>query len=759
MKLVTRPRRFSSTLLLIPLALSLSQCGQKEEAAPQTGATPAAPAPAVPGVSSKGETATVAPSAPAAPSTPAAPAVKAPSLVDHAAKLGFAAKLPLSTEVYVSSVQLKKHLDGLKQSNWWKDLSALAADKTPAPAAGDNAQELLKQMWGDDVFVAGAAGFAESAEMLREFNRVYNEVNFKILMSGQTANMAGNEGGMVNPLAFIQPLLSDEANLERVGQIVARFELPPLILGVKTDKSKELLAEMFSEKSMKNKPPQIEVSDFKSPDGQDFKVITIDMAKVITEEKQKEFVANAPKALPEPALKALEKAITDVRKKKFVFGFGSVDGHLIVSTGKNLDHVKFAPDAASSLLARPELGHLLPYAEKNLCALTYASAATLNAIHDDQPLIPMLRGVVGALKENEMFKAMGDILDKKVTELSPLESNVYNRQFTSIAGAGWWEGGALQGEFFGGTQARFMTGGKPLTFAPLVDQPGVVFGIAYHRNPEYEKAVRLWIEKFVSIAYTAAQELVKAGIAGQDGGMQFAMFEGLLLPTLLKVYEANKAIDEKGLGSQFAMILDVNGKMPSLPNVPIESAEKMKFPRATMIGDVASRAEIAAGWKSINETVTGVAAMVASMSGGTKEGAAPPAIPSPESAEANGMTTWFYKNEFLNGDLYPAAAINDKLLVLSTSKPAAEAFAAGLAKPSDTKIEGCVWRFDASALATFVSDTATLNPTQTPEQIKELKQNLKWVQPFHALEGHIFEEKGQPRVSLKWEISDLVSFD
>ena len=728
-------RRFSS-LFLIPLALCLSQCGKKDEPASPKAAEGGSP------------TASTVPAKGAAAPKPA-------SLADHAAKMGFAAKLPVDTEFYAGSTQLKKHLEGIKKSAWWKELSALVDDKTPAPASGEKIQQLFMQAWGDDMFIAGGPGFAKDAEMLRDFNRLYNEWNIKMLMAGGMSSLQNGGSGF---MAMI-PMLADQAGMEKAAQFFSKFELPSVIAGVKTDKGPELIAEIFSEKTLKDKPAEIEISDLKTPEGHAFKVITVDMAKVITEAKRKEIVEGPAKSLPEPAQKAFAKALEDFSKKKFVFGIGVVEGHLIVATGKNLDHLKFVSDPTKSLLAKPEMAWLLPYAGKNLTGLVYSTAAAMSAIHDDQPLVPMLRGAVSALKENEMFKPMAAALEPQVAELSTLERTAYAQEFTDVAGISWWEGGALHAEFFGGAKSRFMTLGKPLTFAGLVDRPGVVFGIAYHRSPEYEKAVRLWGEKFVSIAYTAAQQLVQAGIAGPEGGQQFALFEMMLLPTLKEVYNADRQIDEKGLGSQFAMLMDVNGKMPSLPGVPLQDAEKMKFPRLTIVSEVANRGEIATGWETINKTITNLATIATSMMGKGAEGAEAPKIPTPESTEANGTTTWYYKSEFFNGDLFPVSSISDKMLVMSTSKTAAESFIAELAKPSATKVEGCVWRLDLSALAEFASDGVALSPTQTPEQIKEARQNLKWIQPFHALQGHVYQEKGLPRATLKWELSDIVSFD
>ncbi len=51
-------------------------------------------------------------------------------------KLGFAGRLPADTEFYVGSADFKQHLEALKKSAFYKEISALANDKTPGPGRG-----------------------------------------------------------------------------------------------------------------------------------------------------------------------------------------------------------------------------------------------------------------------------------------------------------------------------------------------------------------------------------------------------------------------------------------------------------------------------------------------------------------------------------------------------------------------------------------------------------------------------------------------
>jgi hypothetical protein len=135
-------------------------------------------------------------------------------------------------------------------------------------------------------------------------------------------------------------------------------------------------------------------------------------------------------------------------------------------------------------------------------------------------------------------------------------------------------------------------------------------------------------------------------------------------------------------------------------------------------------------------------------------------MPDPISSDKNGVTSYFFAIPFLSGDLLPCSAVNDHVLMLSSSKDAVESIAAELQKPAgQPPVSGLVWRFDPGALMDYVVSFSQLAPNQTPANKREMKQITKWAKPFHAMQGHLFQEGDTPRISFTWEISDLVSFD
>ncbi len=701
--------------------------------------------------------------------TTAAPAAPtATSLADHAAKLGFAGKLPADTEFYFGSANLKSQIDALKKSAFWKEVSSFMDDKTPAPTAGDKSMAALQKLWGDDIFIAGAKGMTQSAAWMVEFNHVYNEINFHTLMTGGVAGIEGGKGEKANPMIYLQTLMQNPRQMDQLGKLITQFELPSLMIGFKVENPAAFAKQLIPDEAFKDMPKdKFTLSTLTMPDGSSFQVLSTEGSKMMTNAQKKEMLASLPPIFDDRARKVAEKAMTDLQSKKMAVGWGAVGDYLIFACGKNLDHVKFAATPGDSLLSKPGMARLIPHVQKNLLGIIYGDAAMLSAAVDTQPFTPMLRGVVGAMKDNKTFGEMGKKMSQELEEFSKFETAVFKRESTTMTAALWWDRG-LHLESYGGPRAYAFQTGTPLKFARFVDQPGVILGVNYQRDKAYGQASRAWMEKLVSMIHTGAQELMKTGIAGPSGGQQFALFEMMALPTLMKMYQADKDLTDKALGDENAFIIDLNGKMPAMPGVPPET-KGMKLPRITTISDVNNRAEIGASWDTMNEAVTQISAIAGAMSGGAggpdedgKSGAsaAPaPLIPTPKSSVKNGLTSYFYEMPFFAGDLLPCASLNDRVFMLSTSKEGAESFAAELAKPATSKVDGLIWRFDPAALVEYAVSLSKFAPEQNPDQQKEMKQVLKWAKPFRAMQGHLFEENKTPRQSFSWEITDLVSFD
>ncbi|MEI6537033.1 MAG: hypothetical protein WCN98_16950, partial [Verrucomicrobiaceae bacterium] len=435
-----------------PLAIGLSQCGKKETAPPPANAA---------------QTSTATVSAPEKVPAPAASA-----LAEHAAKLGFAARLPADTEFYFGSTNLKSQIDALKKSAFWKEVSSFMDDKTPAPTAGDKSMAALQKLWGDDFFIASAKGMTQSAAWLVEFNHIYNEMSFHTLMAGGVDGMAGGKNGAANPMLYLQALLQNPQQIELAGKLIAQFDLPPLLIGFKVENPAELARQLIPDEAFKDLPKdKFTLSTIKTPDGSSFQVLSTEGSKLITETDKKGMLTNLPPAFDKNAVAAVEKALTSIQSKKMAVGWGAVGDYLVFACGKNLDHLNFTSTPGTSLLSKPEMARLTPHLQKNLLGIIYGDGALFSAMTDTQPITPMLRGLLGAMKENKTFGEMGAKLSKELEELSPLETALFKLDFTTMVSAVWWDRG-LHLESYGGARARAFQNGLPLKYAGIVDQPG-----------------------------------------------------------------------------------------------------------------------------------------------------------------------------------------------------------------------------------------------------------------------------------------------
>jgi len=125
-----------------------------------------------------------------------------------------------------------------------------------------------------------------------------------------------------------------------------------------------------------------------------------------------------------------------------------------------------------------------------------------------------------------------------------------------------------------------------------------------------------------------------------------------------------------GLGSEAAIIIDMNGSLPKVPGVPRAVIKEGKIPHIAYASVVSDRSKLQASWKKINASVENLLATASEMSG--KE------IPMQDmmSSEKEGLTTWWTSIPFTGNDFLPSVSVSDKLFFASTSKSYSEQLAA-----------------------------------------------------------------------------------
>jgi len=311
-----------------------------------------------------------------------------------AAQLGFALHLPADTEAYFGTLNLPKHLAGMKDSNWAKDLNAFLDDKTPAPSAANAAPppatpaNLLASLWGQDFFVALGKGAATALKPWQAVSAIQSELQYQALMQGTVGSAAKDS----KPEQMIARLLGNTPLLQRTADLIATLSLPPVMLGVKTDKPDDLLKQLVPDALLEPMKARARVSLVTTAAGK-FTLIEGTFAALLTDELEKTLLEGIPTEQAE-ARSIVAQALDAVQAKPFCLAYGAAHGHLLVALGTERPDLDFNPDAANALTARPELSFVTPYAARNLVALTFIEAGVLDAAQNPEPLQPMIRGVL-----------------------------------------------------------------------------------------------------------------------------------------------------------------------------------------------------------------------------------------------------------------------------------------------------------------------------------------------------------------------------
>lgn len=705
------------------LSLALTGCGKKPDAAPAAGGT-----------------------TPAA-ETPAA-AAKA-SLTDHAAKLGFAAHLPKETELYLGSMNLKAHLDAAKKTAFWKDVSAFIDDKTPAPSKTANPTgDAAKKLWGDDMFIALAKGATPTLTSIREFSEIYTEITYRAMMAGGPLAGGAPAAAGSQPEKILKAILDDPKLLKRAAATLGGLQIPPMIIGVKAEKPDDLIKDLFPADKLAEISKKAKVTDLTTALGGKFKCLEFQLNSLLTDEVEKQMLAGIPEKPGADDPKAvIVKAIDDVQAKTVSFAYGSAGGYLIIAIGSNASHLQFVDKPDASLLAKPEFEKVLPFAGKDLLMLACSDASVMQAMSSDQPVQPMLRGLISGLKSSEMFRGLAAGLEPRTAEIGEIEKKLFKYTFTSAVAVGWWDQGYHM-ESFGGRDSPMLDYSKPLQFTSLLDDPGLVFGVNYNAQAEFSNVARTYAENWIELLHHVTGELIKTGLGGPQGGMMFEMIDKTVIPELVNFYRGAKAIDQKALGTEQVLIADLGGKMGALPGLQPDAAEK-KILRMAGVHDVVNRALIGTNWTGMEASLKKMIAAVPSPT--------PIPVPAPLSTEKNGVTTYFYPIPFATEDLLPCASVNDRLFIFGTSKNFNESIAGRLASAKPGTETGLRWKVSFANIREIIKTSASLS--KDASAAGGAKTASKWIAPFENMQGRCWNENGQRRDSMTWEIHDVKKFD
>ena len=632
----------SSAAALI-IATSFTACDKKsaDQTAPPSGTNPAAPA--APGQPAKSVDAMKA-----AVKDAAAPVIADVMAISGA--YGFAAMLPKDVEGFGVNYRLHDLWVKLSGSNWAKTFINLPALKnepkfqqalqqwsSPQAAKG---KEILESFIGVEFAGAECAGFTEKfmpwVDLISELQALNFQRGFMTAMSGGQAPDS-------------QKLFRDA--MPELIPALGKCDVPPMYFAFKAAKSKaELdagLGMVLAQLGTKL-PPGVEIGKFKLADKYDFQNVTLNAAKLV-EAMQEEMIRGQLAEMIGDEAKA-KQAVEALKKKRIEIAMGWVGDYLIISIGTDHSHVKFAGSPADSALAIPAVARrAAEFATRKPLSIAYGGTAMLEKLH-------------GKLEFADAFKKISDELSTllKPEHIAAMQADVrkfegkaqalYAAKFDPMVSVSFWDGG-IHTEAFGGSTQTWLDAAKPLSFTSLLTPAAFVFADS-RSNPTNDGKIADLIEDGTGMLWGWYEKYGRTMVPENERqGAQMA--EMMALPMIKDLWAASRKLS-KALGHETAFILDLNGNMPKVPNLPPAFTDG-KVPRIAWIAEMKDRAGVSDAWTGFSKLIKQLAAF------------APGGVPDPVMKKEGDTEIHYLELPVPTEDLLPHIAISKDRWIISTS--------------------------------------------------------------------------------------------
>ena len=742
--------------LLISLfsgAVALTACKEKTTTTTDETSTPAETAPA-------GEPASKIAASP----QPTASEATA-SVTDRAAKLGFAQYIPKNIATYGALYNGKKAFENFLQTAAGAFILERMEDE------GMSMDDLLKNeqmagqlaFYGEEHFVAYGESAPEAVKLgLNLFERVayYGSRTGVYLADTQVRE---GDVQISSPLALLDGPL--KGSVKDLITIFAKAEMPAYYQGAKVSdaKQRELLATQIADGIAVLKyieSEAVEEVTLKRA-GNDFTGYKISGAKL----------SETLEALEEGGLLDMAGVIdpadidvfkTSLAKKNLVIVSGVVDDYVIFFAGKSVDDFVFVDKVENSVCANEKMHYIDSYLEKDILYAGFKSAEMSEGVDSVSSLVFRMIGsaVKGAGKGLSEASALGDTRDVEALLESLVdqgEAMISLFTSTDTGYVAYLEDG-IKIESYGGSNMPGIDFTKTNAFAPLESGEGTLLFANWTGNESYNEKVMNYVDTLGETSYLMSQRVAALDIDNGDF-LKFkqglGLFDAQFSKDVMSLWAALRGDLAAGLGAESAVIVDVNGSFPRIPNVPEVILKEGKVPRIAYVSEVVDRAKLKTSWDKINTSAENILKTVSNMAG--KE------IPMqvPMSSEKNDLKTWFIPLPFQNDDFVPSVSVSDKLFFASTSKKYSESLAESFANGDGYSRKGAWLHVDFTVFNNFAQEWLELVEANADEVFADdsirddfMENREKLITAMKAFETlkkmtmHTRREGGRIRISM-----------
>jgi len=664
---------------------------------------------------------------------------------------GLVSSMSQDTEIVFGLTQFENFANEIGKSNTWKKIIELleleaGLDISDAAEPWGSAMDFI----GEDAFFGFGKGTAANLERLYEVIDVINKISYEITGAQLLSELGFGGGAGSDPEELMKDLLdqllSDEDG--KFEKTLAELQLPAFIAGSKVGEgmANQLVNQLSALEDQL--PPFVLTSEFDVSEGVKFRSWSV-AAKDVFDDNAREQLRQGigDKELAEK----LEKIIDS---KKVEISFGVLNEYLIVGFGPDHSHIKFVNKEEDSLMAVSDFQFAKGYADKKILAYNYFSKSALDAFNPPNQFSSLTDAITKILKS---IKEEGIDLKKIIPLVSKLGKQVDEATrvtMDSTAGVLYRESG-LKWASVGGPSVPGIDAKTPLKLTPAASEDKFLL-MNFMEAPESRENSIATVETLAEILHGVGATAVQFQGDPQVGEV-FQMFDQMLTPKFLKVWNIFKNKVANGLGSEAGIIIDLKGSMPKIPGVPPEFIKDGKVPRISIFNSVKNRKNLAEAWEQLVPAINEIVAAIPGQEPGQEF-----QIPDTLSMDGKNLTTHFIGLPFVSNDFLPSLSLSDELFFLTTSKKATDELAAAIAENKNNEISGLVLKVNVEELIQFFQDWIGLieknEDLVSDDEAIEVLNNIKQVLQFgEGIKGFNYRKYKEDRWREDWhfKIGDI----
>jgi len=628
-----------------------------------------------------------------------APEVPEVSLEELAAKTGFAQYVSPDVEGYFSIIDG----DDLVERVLGSKLAEMISEENGGRAnfdeiLGKPEAQMIRAALGEEFIFSVGESAGQQGALLSEIGALSNKGQMKMAVEliamklsnqppDRMARMASNFGG----------LLGDPKQLI---DIVEKAVMPPLMLGIKVSDAEmrgnisNMIAGGIGQALQTEMPFFTELALEKSGVKlRGFTVLGEPLAGLIESEGE----SAAGIFGGEIEIKRLAKAIAG---KNLHVATGVYGNYVLVFVGGRMEDFKLAESTESSFLAEKDASFLKQHADKDVRLITYVEEDSLRILAGkSQMLAPMLAGIKEGLENVEVFGDTRDVQTLLGHAISTEGQLFKMGSYTTSGTVGFIEDG-FKIESYGGSSRPYLAFGKPHRFADLGESDDVVLFANSTSDPEFSGKLMDYLNSLGEAAYLMSKQASALDINEPDFleyKQAFGLFDQLAASEMGEIWSALSTDFSEGIGDESALVIDLKGTLPKVPEVPAKVIESGRLPRLALVYPVTDREKIGKTWTRINGSITKMLTKAAE----AKLFEFP--MQEPIVSEKDGFSTYFFSIPTITKDANPNVTISDELFLASSSPLFNSELSGMIAKEAKTKRSGSYLKVNFTTLLDFAT--------------------------------------------------------